>query len=129
VKIETAFRDTYHSGTLQTHQLTDETLGFVLVGKFVGRSGVVEPLKIENAHTINCCLRLGSQSIDNFGRPMNEEFWTRCDYNDRKSHMRPREDQLTVEKNGVSFHFSVNKDNDMLYLQSITYRVDIIPKM
>ena len=114
---------------LQTYLQTGESLNFSLIGKVIGRSGVVEPLKIENVHTISCCLRLGSQHIDNLGKPVSEEFWTRCDYNDRKANLRPHDEQLSVEKTGVIFYFSVNKDNDMLYLHSITYRVDIIPKM
>jgi hypothetical protein len=128
VKIETAFRDPYYASMLQTYFQTDESLNLMLNGKIVGKAGHIEPLKIENAHIISCCLRFGAKNVDNFGRPVAEEYWARCDYNDRKSAQKGPEDVLYVEKTGVTFYFQVNKDNDMLYLKSITYKIDIIPK-
>ena len=128
IKIETSFRDAYYESMSQTYLQTDETLNQILVGKVIGKNGVVDPLKIENAHIISCCLWLGSKSLDNYGRPVPEGFWTRCDYNDRKNAAKGPDNTLCVEKTGVTFYFNVNKENDMLYLKCITYRVDIIPK-
>jgi len=72
--------------------------------------------------------RLGSRSIDNYGRPVNEEFWARCDYNERKTAQKINDETLCVEKNGVTFYFLTKKDSDMLFLNYITYKIDIIPK-
>jgi hypothetical protein len=129
VKIDTAFKDTYYASMLQTYVQTDDALNIQLVGKVLGRSGCIEPLKIENAHNISCCLRLGPRTIDNYGRPVNEEFWTFCSSDDRKTAPPLPNNTVKVEKMGVTFLFSINKDNDMLYLSSISYKVDIVPKV
>ena len=100
----------------------------MLAGKTAGKNGMVEPLRIENAHIISCCLKLGAKSIDNYGRVVPEEFWSRCDYNDRKNAMKGNDGTVYVEKSGVIFYFQVNKENGMLYLKSVTYKVDILPK-
>ena len=127
VNIETSFRDTHYAGMLQTYLQTDDSLNLILVGKVIGKTGSIEPLRIENAHIISCCLRLGAKPIDNYGRTVAEEFWARCDYNDRKSAQKGPDNALSVEKSGVTFYFEVDKD-EMLSLRSITYKIDIIPK-
>lgn len=126
MNIENSFRETYHSSMLQTYLQTDEFLNLLLLGKTTGKTGLVEPLRIESAHIISCCLKLGSKSIDNYGRMVNEEFWTRCEFNDRKNANKSPDGSLVVEKTGVTFYFQVT--NDMLFLKSITYRVDVLPK-
>jgi len=57
VKIETAFRDTYYFNMLQTYLQNDDSLNLLIIGKVISKSGCIEPLKVENAHIISCCLR------------------------------------------------------------------------
>jgi len=116
------------TNTLQTYLQTDESLNMILVGVVSNKNGLVEALKIENANVITCCLMLGNKLIDNYGRDVAEEFWSRCDYNDRRNTQVQDNDTLLVEKSGVTFHFKAAKDNETLYLTSITYRVEVLPK-
>lgn len=114
---------------LQTYIHSDEDINLSIVGKIVTSRGSCDDLKIENAHIITCCLKMGSQSIDNFGKPVKEECWSSCDYNERKSAVLSTDNILFVEKNGVSFNFRFNKENEMLYLKSIIYKLTVLPKM
>lgn len=128
LSIETSFREPYFSNVLQTYLQTDESLNMLLVGMATNSTGLVEPLKIENSHIISCCLRLGGRSVDNYGREVGEDYWSRCDYNDRRNTQAQGNGTFVVEKAGVAFHFAADNASELLYLTAIAYRVEVLPK-
>ena len=119
----------FNTNILQTYIESDRLLNMVLIGKTMNKNGIIEPLHIESAHIISCCLKLGNKSIDNYGKDITEEVWFKCDYNDRKHVTSQIGESFLVEKFGVGFHFQANTSDGKIYLVSISYRIEIFPKI
>jgi len=125
VNIGSTFCENIHSSMLQTYLQIDKEEHLTLIGKPINENGLSKPLKIESAHIITCCIKLGSKLI---GKEVTGEIWTRCDYNDRKGKPRMADGSLIFTKAGVSFEFKFDSNSDTLYLHQITYEVTLLPK-
>lgn len=126
--VKTSFGDNYYFNTLETYLQIDESLNMLIIGKTTNKCGIIEELLIENSHILSCSLKLGNMSMDNYGRFISEELWIKCDFNDRKNMIKHPDGSLSVEKLGVKFSFGRKNSDDTLNLQSVHYRIEILPK-
>ena len=76
-------------------------------------------LSSESQFVIKMYLTIGRCFIDNNCREVNEPYYTRCDFNDKKHLSSYVNGQFIIEKNGISFVFDHFPKEDRIRLESI----------
>ena len=73
LNLKSSFCGNLYSSMCHTCIETDNNQNILLIGKPILPSGLIVKKKIETAHIILSCVKLGSKTIDKFGNEIKDE--------------------------------------------------------
>ena len=130
LKSENNFGDQKSYEMLFTYVYTNESNELLLIGKTLNKLGVQSSMKFDTHLILKCCLKIGDIFVDNYCKPVSDEFWIKCDQNDRKQNLEILKDgNYCFEKGNINFIFKFSKDPETWSIETIIYKLDFCPKI